>query len=35
MPLEPWQIAGAIIMIILVFIIAFYFEKKRPFEKEE
>jgi len=31
--MEMWQIVGAIIAIAATFIIAYYFEKKRPFEK--
>jgi|FaiFalDrversion2_1042247.scaffolds.fasta_scaffold01365_2 hypothetical protein len=34
MPLETWQIIGALVMIAITFVIAYYFEKRRPFEKK-
>jgi hypothetical protein len=34
MPLEWWQIVGAIIMIIVVFAIAIYFNKTKVFERK-
>lgn len=35
MPLETWQIVGALIMIAITFVIAYFFQKKKPFEKKE
>jgi hypothetical protein len=35
MPLETWQIVGALVMVAITFVVAYYFEKKRPFEKKK